>query len=126
MKKRLLGLIICLLIPLSSFCITTSDSIATNLTVSEVRTLNNILIEHYKWSKQVPLYKYQILNYQKLIENNNKVDSLRMNEIKFLNIQVQKNEETINKLNKSLKVRKIFEFGEGCAIIALILGFICK
>ena len=119
MKRKLKLLSVCLLIPLISFGQTISKDTGLIITPQQLRTTNLIFLEHEKWSKQIPLLKQQIQNYQKLDSLAYKHDSLQTQQLIDLNNTIDLQEKKINKLKKTKS------FGIG-VIIALILGLICK
>ena len=119
MKKGLKLLSICLLIPLTFFGQTISrDSILT-MTQQQLRTTNLIFLEHEKLKKEVPLLQNQIANYRKLDSLATKHDSIQNKQLENLNNIVIKQD------NKIKNLKRIQSFGLG-AIIALIVGIICK
>lgn len=119
MKRKLKLLSICLLIPLISFGQTISKDTGLVMTPQQLRITNLIFLEHEKWSKQIPLLKQQIQNYQKLDSLAAKHDSLQVQQLVDLNKTIDLQERKIHKL------KKVKSFGIG-VIIALLIGLICK
>ena len=119
MKRKLKLLSVCLLIPLISFGQTISKDTGLIMTPQQLRTTNLIFLEHEKWSKQIPLLKQQIRNYQKLDSLASKHDSLQVQQLVDLNNTIDLQERKIKKLKRTKS------FGMG-VIVALVLGLICK
>ena len=87
------------------------------MTPQQLRTTNLIFLEHEKWSKQIPLLKQQIRNYQKLDSLASKHDSLQVQQLVDLNNTIDLQERKIKKLKRTKS------FGIG-VIVALVLGLI--
>ena len=89
------------------------------MTPQQLRTTNLIFLEHEKLKKEVPLLQKQIVNYKKLDSLATKHDSIQNLQLKNLNNIVIKQD------NKIKNLKRVQSFGIG-AIIALIIGIICK
>lgn len=113
MRKKLINLILCLLINIVSYSQTLHPQILSDSTViityDQLKSANKLITEgkYYK-----DLYKesfYQISKYKIIIQNNEKLDSLRCQEIDNLNKKLQKTDTTWTKV---------------VSIIGVILGII--
>ena len=89
------------------------------MTLQQLRTTNLIFLEHEKFSKEIPIYKQQIKHYQMLDSIYNRHDSLQNKQLQELNDLIEKQNTKIKKMHK------FQNYGIG-AIIALIVGLICK
>ena len=89
------------------------------MTPQQLRTTNLIFLEHEKLKKEVPLLQKQIVNYKKL-------DSLAVKHDSIQNLQLKNLNNTVIKQDNKIKnLKRVQSFGIG-AIIALIIGIICK
>lgn len=114
MRRNLLNLF--LLIPI--FCFSQNTSTVT-ITTEQLRTANQIFLEHQKFSEQIPLYQQQIVNLEAINSSWEKTDSIR--KVEYYKMIEEKN-RAIENLNKSLKKKQdIISFGGmGVATIAVL------
>ena len=89
------------------------DSTIT-LTQWQAKITNIIFAEHKQWSKEIPLLYNQIDNYNKLIVNYNKTDSLKNTEINILKADNKK-------LKKAKNLFKITTFGSLILLLSSLI-----
>lgn len=131
MKKILILLLITLLVPISAFSTTTStqtnqDSIVY-VTAQDIKYANLIFIEHKKLIKENDILKKQVVDYEKVVEIANEVDSLRVEQIKTLDkdytIRINSLNDEIKRKNSHLTYWKV---GSVTVTIGLLLFILLK
>lgn len=131
MKKILILLLITLLVPISAFSTTTStqtnqDSIVY-VTAQDIKYANLIFIEHKKLIKENDILKKQVVDYEKVVEIANEVDSLRVEQIKTLDkdytIRINNLNDEIKRKNNHLTYWKL---GSVTVTVGLLLFILLK
>lgn len=113
MLKKFLLLCLILSATTKSF---SQDTLTVTITENELKTANLIFLEHEELSKKVPLLNQEISNLQLINKTWEHTDSIRVSQINTQN-------ESINKLKKSLdKQKRIVKYG---AIGTCILFVTC-
>ena len=115
MRKRLLGLLISLMIPI--FCLSKTIYQDTLLTQQDYKKIALILNEHNKLKIENKLLYQKIGNYDKLLKSYDKTDSLYRWQLNVYKNDLDSKEEEIILLNKKASIYKTASF-------VLVLGWI--
>ena len=81
------------------------DTSRITITSDQLRTANLIFAEHKEFSRLVPLIRQENTNLQIINKTWERTDSIKTSQINQQNKMIKKQNENIDKLKKSIKVR---------------------
>jgi hypothetical protein len=81
------------------------DTSRITITSDQLRTANLIFAEHKEYSQLVPLIQQENINLQTINKTWERTDSIKTSQINQQYKMIEKQNENIDKLKKSIKVR---------------------
>lgn len=91
------------------------------ITESQLRTTNEIFIEHKELKKELPLLQQKITNLEEINEIWRRIDSTHSAKLLEYENIILNNNDYLNNLEHSIKTRNTIIISEGILIILLIL-----
>lgn len=94
------------------------DTSRITITSDQLRTANLIFAEHKEYSQLVPLIQQENANLQTINKTWERTDSIKTSQINQQYKMIEKQNENIDKLKKSIKVRNTVT---GASLITVVL-----
>lgn len=94
------------------------DTSRITITSNQLRTANLIFAEHKEFSRLVPLIQQENTNLQTINKTWERTDSIKTSQINQQYKMIEKQNENIDKLKKSIKVRNAVT---GVSLITVVL-----
>ena len=119
LKNNIKGIALasCLLMTLCS-SMYSQDTSRITITSDQLRTANLIFAEHKEFSRLVPLIRQENTNLQIINKTWERTDSIKTSQINQQYKMIEKQNENIDKLKKSIKVRNAVT---GVSLITVVL-----
>ena len=103
------------------------DTSRITITSDQLRTANLIFAEHKEYSNLVPLLRQENSNLILINESWEHTDSIRKIQLLYCHQEIEKRNNSIDNLSKSLnKKQNIIEYGACASVITIILCLFLK